>query len=222
MVNELASPFRDIGVMILGSTGELWGKKDLFAWRFAYTNGTGMNVMDNNEYKDYTGRLIVSPFEWLSLGASYKYGKQKPVNDTMAADERRRWGVDLSVEKYNFLLQAEYIDGLDKGSSLVGGGCGSTPTLVLGDFEKNGYMVQLLYMTSFNIQPVVKYECYDPDASVDYNKQQDFTFGFNYFFNEWTRVQLNYVYRVEESGDTTEDYHEIDNDFFVMQVQVKF
>lgn len=222
VVGELASPFRDLGVMFLGSTGELFGMKDLIAYRFAITNGTGLNVMDNNKAKDYTARLIVTPWEGLSFGASYRYGQQKPVSDTMDQDVRRRWGVDVSFTKYNVLFQAEYIDGFDQGSSLVGGGCGSTPTLVLGDFKKNGYMAQLGYMTPWNLQPIVKFESYDPNTEKDYDKQEDWTIGINYFFNEWTRVQLNYVIRAEESGDVTADYHEVDNDFFVMQVQVKF
>jgi len=94
-------------------------------------------------------------------------------------------------------------------------------------------MAQLLYMTPGNIQPIVKMESYDPNVKIedlegdapdkyDYDKQVDFTFGLNYFFNEWTRLQLNYVYRTEESGDTDATYHEIDNDFFVMQLQVTF
>ncbi len=222
VVSELGSPFRDIGVMFLGSTGELFGKKDLIKYNFAITNGTGWNVMDNNKEKDYTFRLVVTPIEGISIGGSYRYGKQKPIADTMDADTRRRWGADISFQKYNVLFQAEYIDGFDQGSSLVGGGCGQTPTLVLGDFKKNGFMAQLGYMTPWNLQPIIKFESYDPDTDADYNKQEDITFGINYFFNEWTRVQLNYVYRTEESGNTTETYNEVDNDFFVMQVQVIF
>ncbi len=226
-VNELASPFRDIGIMFLGSTGELFGMKDLLKYRVAVTNGTGKNVMDNNQYKDITSRIIISPLEWLHIGASYKYGKEKPVKEDMDPDIRKRWGVDLSLEKSNFIFQAEYIDGTDEGSSLVGGGCGSDPTIVLGDFKKNGYMVQLLYMTPWNLQPVVKFESFDPNTANDdditsYDKQQDFTFGFNFFFAESVRLQMNYVYKIEESGDTDATYHEIANDYFVMQLQVIF
>ena len=232
-VDELASPFRDLGVMLLGSTGELFGMKDLIKYRFAITNGTGLNKFDNNTYKDYTGRLIVSPLEWIHVGASYRYGKQKPVKEELDPDERSRWGVDLSLEKANFILQAEYIEGLDKGSYEEGGGCGSTPVIKIGDKKRIGYMAQLLYMTPWNLQPLVKFESYDPNIKIediegdaldkyDYDKQVDYTFGLNYFFNEWTRLQLNYVYRTEESGDTDATYHEIDNDFFVMQLQVTF
>lgn len=222
VVNELASPFRDIGVMFLGSTGELFGKKDLISYRFAITNGTGWNTMDTDKYKDFTGRLVITPLEGLSIGGSYKFGKTESAAGLETPDESKRWGADISFNKYNVLFQAEYIDGNDKGSSLVGGGCGEEGTIVEGDFKKNGYMTMLGYMTPWNLQPIVKFESYDPDADVEYDKQQDITFGLNYWFNEWTRVQLNYVYRSEESGDVIADYNEIDNDFFVMQVQVIF
>ncbi len=227
VVSELASPFRDLGVFIYGSTGdkEIFGLKNsnVLAWKFSYTNGTGMNLMDSNLGKDYTARLIFSPIAGISLGGSYKYGTLKPTDPTMDDDVRKRYGFDISIEKKNFLVQAEYINGNDQGSSLVGGGCGETPTLVIGDFIKNGFFVQALYMTPWNIQPVIKFESYDPDTSVDFNKQNDLTFGFNYFFNDWTRLQANYVYRTEESSDTVlADYHEVGNDFFVLQLQVKF
>jgi len=234
-IGELASPFRDLGVMLLGRTDELFGMKDFIQYRLAITNGTGLNKFDNNTYKDFIGRIVVSPLEWVHIGASYKYGKQKPVKEELDPDERSRWGVDLSVEKANFLLQAEYIEGMDKGSYQEGGGCGSTPVIKIGDKKRNGYMAQLLYMTPWNIQPIVKMACYDPNIKIgdgnpddtettyDYDKQMDYTFGFNYFFNEWTRLQVNYVLRREESSETVlEDYHEIDNDFLVIQLQVTF
>lgn len=227
VVSELASPFRDQGVLIYGGTGdkEVFGltATNVFAWKFAYTNGTGLNVMDNNLGKDYTARLIFSPTSWMSIGGSYRTGTLKPNDPTMDDDVRTRWGFDISIEQKNILIQAEYINGNDKGSTLVGGGCGETPTLVLGDFAKNGFFVQALYTTPWNIQPVIKFESYDPDTVIDFNKQEDWTFGFNYFFNEWTRLQVNYVYKTEESSaDVLADYHEIGNDFLVVQMQIKF
>ena len=70
-------------------------------------------------------------------------------------------------------------------------------------------------MTPWNIQPIVKYESYDPNNDVDKNAQDVITFGFNYFFNDWTRLQLNYLYKAEEGN-------EISNDEILMQLQVKF
>ena len=41
------------------------------------------------------------------------------------------------------------------------------------------------------------------------------TIGINYYFNDWTRLQANYIYRAEQPT-------EVVNDEFVIQLQVKF
>ena len=71
-----------------------------------------------------------------------------------------------------------------------------------------------MYMTPWNIQPVVKYESFDPDIDTDNDAESIITFGFNYFFNDWTRLQLNYLYKAEEEEES--------NDEILMQLQVKF
>ena len=83
------------------------------------------------------------------------------------------------------------------------------------DLEKSGYWAQAMYLTPWNLQPVVKYESFDPDIDTDNNIQNIITFGFNYFFNDWTRLQLNYLYKAEEGN-------EVSNDEILMQLQVKF
>lgn len=226
VVNELASPFRDFGVMILGSTGEkkIFGleNKDIFKWMIAMTNGTGQNVFDDNTDKDITARLLFSPIEGLQFGGSFRYGRQAPVSSAMVDDTRMRWGADFSLKKWNIILQGEYINGLDKGSSLVGGGCGSTPTIVKGNFAKSGYWAALQYETSWLFNPVVKYQSYlvtTDVAGVDDQTMTEYIFGFNYYFNDWTRFQLNYV--------ITKDSNIPDNEYFaknylVIQMQAKF
>ena len=79
-----------------------------------------------------------------------------------------------------------------------------------------------MYMfEDYGVQPVVKYENFDPntDGYDTINDSYDYstiaTFGVNYFFNDWTRLQLNYLYKAEE-GD------EVANDEILMQLQVKF
>lgn len=225
-VNALASPFRDMGVMVYGGTDSLeflgLKNKDVFSWKLALVNGTGLNTMDNNMAKDFVGRLVFSPWRFIKVGGSYRYGKQKnPSNDTLT-DTRMRWGADVSLEFFNFLVQGEYIFGNDKGSKIEGGGCGEPDVVIPGDFESNGYSVMALYNTPWNFQPVVKYDCYDPDAKENFNKRNAFTFGFNYFLNDWTRIQVNYVYNVEESSDTDlSHYHEIPNDMLMIQIQAQ-
>ncbi len=76
-------------------------------------------------------------------------------------------------------------------------------------------------MNPWNLQPVVKYQSYDPDTDADYNALNTITFGFNYFFNDWTRLQVNYLYNVEESSDTDPAlYNEYDNDMLLVQLQI--
>ena len=138
-----------------------------------------------------------------------------------------RYGSDLTLKKYNFILQAEYVYGGDNGSKLIGGGCGATPELVAGDFKSNGYFAQLMYNTKWKLMPLVKYETYDPDMDKeDFDhtayRTSTMTFGLNYYPNDWVRVQLNYLSNIEKSSSTDiTNYNETPNDMFLMQIQVK-
>lgn len=226
VVNELASPFREFGVMMLGSTGEkeiLWMKhKDVFKYFIALTNGSGLNVMDNNTDKDIMARLIFQPIEGLEIGGSFKYGRQAAISANMIDDSRLRFGGDLSFKKYNVILQGEYIYGKDKGSSLVGGGCGSTPTIMLGNFIKSGYWAALQYETKWKLNPLVKYQSFLATTDikgVDDQTQTELIFGLNYYFNDYTRFQANFVITDDSAIHDGKDFTK---NFLVLQMQVKF
>lgn len=230
VANELASPFRDLGVMVSGKSGDLsiagLDNENLIQYQLAYVNGCGLNNVDTVTYKDIVGRVVLSPFEFISVGGSYRTGKKNnPDPSIEKADERTRWGADISIDYANFLIQGEYISGTDKGSKIVGGGgCGGgSGSIVPGTFESNGFAALLLYKTPWNIQPLIKYESYDPNVDEDYDKESTITFGINYFFNEWTRLQINYLYNAEESSDSDPSlYNEYDNDMLMVQLQVVF
>jgi len=232
VVNELTSPDRDLGIMMSGSTGakKIFGleKENILSYVFSVTNGTGKNVYDTDRAKDFIGRLIIAPYDWISAGGSYQFGKQKNPDVTVKEmDERMRYGFDVTLKKYNFILQSEYVFGQDKGSKLVGGGCGATPELVQGNFKSNGYFAQLMYNSKWNLMPLVKYETYDSDMDKeDYDhtayRTSTVTFGLNYYANDWTRIQLNYLYNIEASSSTDiANYNEVPNDMFLLQIQVK-
>ncbi len=224
VVNELAAPFRDIGVMISGGTDTLsiFGSKtkNFFGYSLAVLNGTGKNTLDNNAKKDIVGRLTIHPVEFLTVGASYRFGKKLPLIDGSEDDEISRFGLDLEVKYKNLLLQGEYISGSDVGSYTTGGGCGGDLEVHQGSLDRSGFFFQALYMTPWNIQPVFKLSNYTVPNAENENIDDDkftMTYGFNYFFNEWTRVQVNYLYNAEKGG-----LKEIDNDALVLQVQVVF
>ncbi len=92
--------------------------------------------------------------------------------------------------------------------------------MVLGSIKRAGFWAQAMYMTPWNIQPIVKYEIYDPDTDKDNLSTENCikkitTFGINYFLNDWTRIQINYLYKAEEDN-------EYSNDEVLFQIQVKF
>ena len=201
--DQIASPQRDMGVMFLG------GDKDSkVSYAFAIMNGRGLGIKDNNSAKDYIGRLTFKPLEFLRVGGSFRYGfpNTNDVSRTSLAGE-------IEVKYNNFLLQGEYI--FDKGdyNRAAGGGCGSDP-LTLGE-ERDGFYVQAAYMTPFMLQPIVKFEAFDTDKAIDDNSFNVITFGANYFFNDFTRMQLNYQYKSEQGA-------EVANDVIALQLQVKF
>ncbi|WP_297089045.1 porin [uncultured Draconibacterium sp.] len=211
-VNELTAPDRDMGLMILGGSDTT-----LLKYSFAVMNGTGLLVKDSDKYKDLVGRVLVQPNDWMHVGGSFRFGKATSQDETVTEpDERTRLGAEFEIEKFGFLVQGEYIWAEDKGSYLVGGGCGGDPELVQGSVKREGLSIMALYNLTYNLQPVIKYENYNSDISLGNNNMEHITtVGVNYFFNEWTRLQVNYEYKAEWYG-------EIPNDMIMVQLQVRF
>ncbi len=226
--NNLSGHFRDMGLMVSGSTGKLsiLGAKteNFFTYSLAIFNGTGQNLTDNNLKKDILGRITLHPWNFLKLGASYRSGKHPSIIVDVEEDERSAYGLDLSLKYKNIQLQSEYISSSDIGSFTTGGGCCSGPVqLFQGSKNRHGFMAQAMYMSPWNLQAIVKFEQYDPNSDADASQtptefyRNIITYGINYFFNENTRLQLNYLYCSEETGNV-----EYDNDALLIQFQVNF
>jgi len=219
VVAALAAPGRDFGLMAFGHY------EDYVNYSFGYMNGTGAAAWDNNTAKDMVGRVVLSPIEMVSLGGSFRFGNQPPASPSSEEDDKRsRFGGELQVEYANFLLQGEYIAGKVESS----GGTVTHPPdcshdttwyeiIAEGESKSNGYWGHIMYMTPWNLQPVVKYEFYDPDADLDDNETGIITFGINYFINDWSRVQVNYLYKAEYGAG-----NEIQNDELLIQFQAMF
>jgi len=129
----------------------------------------------------------------------------------------------LEVNYNEFLLQTEYIWDQGAYNTGAGGGCGSEPML-LGE-KRGGFYAQAMYLFPINLQPVVKVEMFDQDLDNDLSitnvdKISTLTFGFNYFFNESTRLQVNYLYNAEKGIGNINA--EKPNDALLMQLQVRF
>ncbi len=247
VVSELASPDRDLGIMFLGG-----GDTSFVKYAVGLMNGTGRGVIDeatgkvvfdNNPGKDLVARLTFQPlalansdlYDLIRIGGSFKYGTSPPQADGVKDEDTKTIiGGEMQIKYNNFLLQSEYIMGSFVGSYTTGGGCGEPLVVHQGSVNKSGFYAQAMYMTQWNLQPVIKFESFDPDldksregadlslgtddeyifSQASHGVQNTITFGLNYFFNDWTRLQINYLYQAEEK--------EFMNDMLMIQIQAKF
>ncbi|MCF6167747.1 porin [Lutibacter sp.] len=204
VADQLVAPQRDFGLILLGGN-----KYTKFRYAVALMNGRGLNVVDNNSKKDIIGRASYKLFSFLSIGGSFRYGYPNNNDNT-----RTSYGGEMVVTLNNLKIQSEYI--YDKGdyNRAAGGGCGSEP-VELGNKRDGGY-IMISYDTKWKLQPVFKYEYFDPNIDVKkIGYQEMMTIGANYFVNDKIRFQLNYQAHIET-------YINIDNDILLAQIQVKF
>ena len=90
----------------------------------------------------------------------------------------------------------------------------------LGTNNSDGFMLMAIFRTNSNFEPVYKIESFNTaksegDAIPVDDSSICQTFGLNYYPNDWTRLQLNYI-------DKAESPTEINNDDLLLQLQVRF
>ncbi len=210
---------RDFGIMFLGGNAS-----NLINYQVSLTNGYGVLDTENNDlFKAYniTGRMTVQPIKGLFIGGSGRYSVNPPSSADVTDDDTKvRWGIDAQYTFKNFTLFGEYIDGKDEGSYTEGGGCDGNPVTKTGIQNAYGFYGMALYRFG-KIEPVYKLESYNTskgEIGSDITKDENsfcHTFGVNIYPNDWTRIQMNYIY-------STEDPKEIKNDALLIQLQVKF
>lgn len=186
---------RDIGLQVFGSLFKF--KNGYFLDYYAGVfNGAGINTTENNEAKDYSGRLILHPLKGLDIGGSVYNGKDKiEKNDNY---KRERWGGEISYTYKSLSIKGEYIEGRD------------------ADTRRNGYYAQISdYIWQKKLQLIAKYDVYDANKSIDKDMTTNIIGGFNYYFNDFAKIQVNYTSRNEEGTD-------INNDIIGVQLQVSF
>ncbi len=216
VVNKLAGPQRDLGLMFMGGNDTT-----MINYSLGIMNGSGMNVPDDNNFKDIVARVTFKPIEYLTIGGSAKFGKINPTDNTQPLNSINRYAAELQFKYAGFLLQSEYILGKDilKSASQVPiyGGCGGIigyETKTEGSYTKSGFWAIASYMTPWKLEPVVKFDTYNADHSLKYQRTNYITVGCNYYINDYARIQVNYI--------NTQESAAIKNDRFVIQLQAKF
>lgn len=212
VADQLVSPQRDFGIGVFGGN-----KYNKLNYAVAIMNGTGIGgsfPTDNNTKKDIMGRATYKVTDFLTVGGSFRYGFPR-LNDNDS--DRTTYGGEFVAEFDKLKFQGEYIH--DTGAYQPGatGGCGGA-TFDLNDQSSDGAYILAMYDVNEKLQPVFKYEYFDQDTGrkdVPNLYQERMTVGFNYFFNDKIRFQLNYLANIETVINQ-------DNDALLAQMQVKF
>jgi phosphate-selective porin OprO/OprP len=189
---------RDIGVQINGSFAKV-DDRYLFDYSFGVFNGAGYDVTtDNNDHKDYGGRLAIHPVNNLVIGADFYNGLAN--YGTPAKNQTRdRVGFDGRYVIGALSLQAEY----DKGTD--------------GIIKRDGYYGQAAYFViPKKLQLAAKYDTYDPNKVITTDRTWIYTGGINYFFSDWTKITVDYLDRREETAT------QIKNNILEVQLQLVF
>ncbi len=181
---------RDIGAA-------LFGKWSIVEYTLGVFNGAGIDTKDNNSEKDFAGRLVVRPVEFLALGAAVYKGRTSLATGSPAYD-RNRTGLELAVLHDPFSLKSEYIFAKDD------------------ELERSGWYVQGgWFLMPKKLQAVLKVDAYDKDRNIADNRMNLWTVGVNWFFTAKSKLQVNYELYKLEGGKT-------DNSAFLVQLQAGF
>lgn len=151
---------RDVGLLLIYRE-----KKSEIA--FACVNGTGKNVLkDDNRWKDISGRLVLRQKD-LILGGNFYYGKLGK-NDNLKGYER--WGLELGI-KTPLDLSSEFL-------------------FLKDTLEGKGFYTALVYRQK-KYEPLFRYDW------LEYNNlsQKSYTLGINFIpLKEKLKLALNFIW----------------------------
>ncbi len=192
---------RDLGLQLSGSLFKLGGDRHFLDYYFAVLNGAGIDVTDNNEFKDFDGRLVFHPVKALSIGTNYYNGYDRFSSSVTKDQNRIRWGADALLDLDRFTARAEWLKGQDGNAN---------PTIHQGWYAQGSY-----FFVPKIFQFVFRYDTYNPNKDKKLQTNTYYVFGTNIYFNSWTKLQLNYSWRTESGAD-------VNNDLLTAQLQLSF
>lgn len=215
---------RELGLIV---RGELFPLVDfgynyrvpVISYAFGVVNGAGPNTLDNNNSKDFVGRVaftVPSDFNsWLrqlSIGGSVYLGRQNVIvtdkdkkSTLIGTGHQNRYGVDVYYNHWPFGLTYEYI----RADELVA--TGTTPQAPLRqDLKRDSHTATLFlsfgeqFVTAFRnqgrlddwwpktYQPFLRYDRFNNNLEKSKADVSVYTAGFNLFLAETTKFQFNY------------------------------
>ena len=192
---------RDIGASLQGSLleGRLLGA-------LAVCNGAGINVNDDNDGKDYLARFAAAPFKGtrgpvagLGIGGALWVGNQRSPTGGIYA--RERYDAFLEYKLNGFHLVSEYIVQIAESDAET-------------EIRTSNWYVQAAWRSPFDIEPIARYEIYDPDEDTSGDREDMTTLGVNLYLNKHLALRINYNIYQEETVT-------VENDEVLVQLDVR-
>jgi|GEM_PF-2388282 len=192
--NGVSAPYlRDIGLMFKG-------KYSLFNYEVAQVNGAGFDYTtdasdglvgwgrDNNNCKDYVGRVWMGVPLFAGLGFSMYRGKW--VDD----QKRDSWALDLYLDTGKLIFQTEY----ERGHGVMLDGLWS-------DTDHCGYHILIGYRFIPLLEGLYRYDKFDPTRGAIQDTMTDHYAGVNLNFMRSAKLQVSYVWRSEKPVPLSND-----------------
>lgn len=211
------------GIMV--SSDDLFGKT--LEYYLTVESGRDRNGAEDSDTESFVGRLVFNPFKnsesdrpvnlkGLQIGLSTQVGEQD-ADATYEGMRERYLGYlkydlkDVFTDKDYFKIQSEYIYQLRE---RVGNA---------GDLKSDGWYILAnykfparLFDRDMFLEPVFKFEQYDPDKEVSRDREDWYTAGVNLHINKYVKWMTNYVWKEEQSAS------EVGNNEIVTLLQYKF
>jgi phosphate-selective porin OprO and OprP len=160
---------RDIGIQLSGKMLRFHGtdRVEYFAGVF---NGAGINIKDDNHYKDVAARLALRPLKQFAVIGNYYNGATgiKEVG-------RERADLEINFTQGRISTAVEYIWGHD------------------GLIHRRGWYAQSAYHATRRWEALFRFDKFDPrQHTATLTALNNYVVGTNFFLNPYITLQANY------------------------------
>jgi len=170
---DIGASGRDIGISIYGDAAKI-------KYSFGIFNGSGINRLDNNDYKDLSGRLVYSPFDSLSVGFSYYRGKYNGT-EVQSPVKRNRKGLEFEFIRERFSFKSEFIMAQDN------------------ELERQGFYAQGAYSLKPNeVEILIRYDSFDNNQNQQGECHKIIHLGWNWQITTNSKLQFNLEFHNQE------------------------
>lgn len=169
-ISGISAAGRDIGLSLFGTLA-----KGVIEYGVGIYNGSGINRSDENNHKDFAGRLNINPIKALTLSGSVYLGKTGEKDAPL--QERNRYSFGARYDDKRIVVRSEYVHG------------------TTGDLESEGYYVIAGWWIKNKLMPLVRFEGFQRDVLDIETRQLNYMAGIDYWPIKNLRIQVNYTHR---------------------------